>query len=479
VITSITDFFERNRELEFKRIFAGFSGGADSTALLLLIANEADKRGFRLKAVHFEHGLRGNESIADANWCRQFCEMRKIEYMQVSLDVNSNTNTGESTEAAARRLRLREWEIIAGRKSSFVALAHNANDRIENVFLRLLRGSNVSGLTSLREIQKIGTVTFIRPVLTYKRSGIENFLKSNGVKNWRTDSSNAENEYRRNFLRNTILPQISEKFPNPDSAVLKSIHALEQDADFIETVASGIYKSVNNKESIDTAHLKAMHPAILIRFLRYWISEKIKSDFIPDSDFMARFSAELTRLFSRKSSESKAILLPLHGKSLFLHMRKENISFYKHTTKCTNEPQISWKWKSRKELRWGDFKLKVKINSGKIIPEFMRDENIVYFDAGLLPSELTVRGCRNGDIMIPFGKTTQVHLKKLFESGKITAAQKKKTPVVCTEKGEIIWIPGVRRANFANIGNKTKRIAVFSSINNVFNLNKFQEELVK
>ena len=279
----LKDFFERISFDNIGEIFVGFSGGADSTALLLLLAREAGKHGLKLKAVHFEHGLRGKESTADGLWCRQFCESRKIDYMEIPLNVKVKKKSGESIESAARRLRLEEWEILAGSQSSLVALAHNANDRIENVFIRLLRGSNVSGLTSLREIQKIGNLTFIRPILRYKRREIEDFLKTQGVTDWRTDSSNANNEYRRNFFRNSILPQISEKFPNADSSILKSLHALEQDADFIGNAALEMYRSVKNSESIDSAYIKAMHPSILVRFMRHWISEETNSDFIPDS----------------------------------------------------------------------------------------------------------------------------------------------------------------------------------------------------
>jgi tRNA(Ile)-lysidine synthase len=461
---SITDIFEKNKTLEFGNIFVGFSGGADSTALMLLLAEEAEKRGFKLTAVHFEHGLRGKESVSDARWCRQFCDSRKIDFVEVPLVVKEKMKAGESTEAAARRLRLEQWKILTGNKTSPVALAHNANDKIENVFLRLMRGSNVSGLTSLREIQKIGKITFIRPILSYKRNEIEDFLKSNGVSDWRTDSSNAENEYRRNFFRNKIIPLISEKIPNAAASVLKSAYALEQDADFIETVASGMYSSVGDKKSIDTSFLKAMHPAILVRFLRYWISKKMKYEFIPDSEFMLRFNAELNGLFSRKSSDKKSILLPLHGKSLFLCLNKDSISFCKRTATSQDKPQIRWKWKTVRELHWNGFSLKSKMNSGKTVPEFIRGENIVYFDAEMLPPELIVRNCRKGDVMIPFGKTAPVHLKKLFESGKIPADRKKEIPVICTEKGEIIWIPGVRRANFANIGPGTKCIAILTSV---------------
>ncbi|MFZ2656322.1 MAG: tRNA lysidine(34) synthetase TilS, partial [Victivallales bacterium] len=164
-----------------KNIFSGFSGGPDSTALLMLLNEESKRRGFHLKAVHFEHGLRGKEGEEDAGWCRKFCEFRNIDFMEISLTVNTSRQAGESVEAAARRMRLKEWNILADDPDSFVALGHNSNDKVENVFLRLLRGSNSSGLTSLREIQKIGSITIIRPILRFKRSDIEDFLRSKGV----------------------------------------------------------------------------------------------------------------------------------------------------------------------------------------------------------------------------------------------------------------------------------------------------------
>ncbi|OGV57508.1 MAG: tRNA lysidine(34) synthetase TilS [Lentisphaerae bacterium GWF2_50_93] len=444
-----------------KNIYSGFSGGPDSTALLILLNDESKRLGFHLKAVHFEHGLRGKEGVADAGWCRKFCEFRNIDFMGISLDVNNSRHAGESVEAAARRLRLRQWKVLAEDTPSLVALGHNANDKVENVFLRLLRGSNSSGLTSLRKIQKIGNITIIRPILQFRRGDIEDFLRSKGISDWRTDSSNTEEDYRRNFFRNKVIPLISERFPNAGSSVLKSIYALEQDADYIESATSDIFKAVKSRKSIEIAYLKAMHPAILVRFLRLWLSEQTGSDYIPDSDFIARFTDEMNKIFENRKTDRSSALIPVNGDTLFLKLKADHVSLCE-IRKDEKIPALAWKWRTVKKINWRNSMIKADTASAGKQPVFKRDEKNVFFDADEMPEGLIVRQWLDGDRMIPFGKVTQVGLKKLFESRKMDSERKDSTPVVCTSAGEIIWVPGVRRANFANIGPDTKRFAIFS-----------------
>ncbi|MEI8245022.1 MAG: tRNA lysidine(34) synthetase TilS, partial [Lentisphaerota bacterium] len=133
------------------KVYAGFSGGADSTALLLTLHSLAAELSIELQAVHFEHGLRGQASLDDAVWCEDFCQSRQIPFTGITLDVLSFRYPGENIEAAARRLRIQQWvEMLAGQKNAVVALGHHAGDRIENLFIRLCRGSNISGLTAMR-----------------------------------------------------------------------------------------------------------------------------------------------------------------------------------------------------------------------------------------------------------------------------------------------------------------------------------------
>ena len=128
------------------KLRVGFSGGADSTALLLLLL----KWWFvpqQLEAVHFDHGLRGSASTADGQWCRDFCAERGINFILVKLDLSRAVASGGSLEDAARNARL-QWYRDNDDRSPIV-LAHHAGDVQENMLLKLARGGNVSALTSL------------------------------------------------------------------------------------------------------------------------------------------------------------------------------------------------------------------------------------------------------------------------------------------------------------------------------------------
>ncbi|RMD74190.1 MAG: hypothetical protein D6820_17225, partial [Lentisphaerae bacterium] len=101
-----------------QRVVCGFSGGADSTALLLLL----EEYGCDVLGVHIDHMLRGAESTADAEWCREFCAKQKIDFELHRVDVQAERRKGESLEMAARRLRLRVWQRYTAWP---VALAHH------------------------------------------------------------------------------------------------------------------------------------------------------------------------------------------------------------------------------------------------------------------------------------------------------------------------------------------------------------------
>ncbi len=131
------------------RVFVGFSGGADSTALLLLLS----QAGQAVTAVHFQHGIRGAAAEADAVWCEQFCLARNIRFVRENLAVPSNRFRGESVEEAARRLRLEAWRRLADADGDVVFLAHHADDALEDLLLRLARGGSpqrtIGGMASV------------------------------------------------------------------------------------------------------------------------------------------------------------------------------------------------------------------------------------------------------------------------------------------------------------------------------------------
>ena len=169
------------------RLFCGFSGGADSTAALLLARKYAPRWKCTLEAVHFNHHLRGAESDAEAERAAEFARNLNIPFRCIDLHIDLH----ENLESAAREARLKAWQTLAAGTDSAVILGHHADDRRENLLIRLCRGSNSHGLSSMRSTSVVGGVTFIRPLLRMTRKEIELFLKENGVNTWAMDSSNA------------------------------------------------------------------------------------------------------------------------------------------------------------------------------------------------------------------------------------------------------------------------------------------------
>ncbi len=460
-----SDFFERNRAAlrRVKRIFCGFSGGADSTSLLLFLQKEADRIGFKLKAVHFEHGLRGRESAEDSIWCARFCENRKIDFMEINLDVRNSIRGSESFEDTARRFRLREWKTLCSEDGDAVALGHNSDDRNENMLIRLLRGSNVSGLSSLREIQKIDGVTIIRPLLSYSRAQIEEFLSLQDVDEWREDSSNADNEILRNHIRNVIISELADICDGAREGMRRAAEALQEDAIYIEGEAEKAFSSLlagkSHGPTLPLQPFMELPRAIRIRILRRWIGAEEERDYVPGYELLARLEDAGKRISSLKDKNRIKVPLPNLG-GAFLDVSPSEIAFAKIA-----EPMgsVEWNWRKTPRIKWGRWRLDARILTGGKVPVDLKTEDDLsaLFDPALIPSTLTIGPAFEGDKMTPFGGKGEVRLKKLFEGRKIPSKTKSSYPVLrIPGSGPIIWVGAVRRSSYAPVGKNCRSLKI-------------------
>ena len=441
-------------------IYVGFSGGADSTALLLIFAELSKNYSFKLTAVHFEHGIRGEESLADAQWCKNFCKIRNINYLEYSLDTPNNMKDGEGIEEVARRLRLEKWHELTATQSSSVALGHHAEDKIENLFIRLLRGSNCSGLTSLRHFSEFNGTVFLRPLLDITRKEIISFLESVGAKDWRKDSTNEDNDYRRNFLRNKILPELFETVPSAEKAIINSYAAIEDDARFIESEAKNAYHELRQKKYISAyKDLLLLPNALLIRVLRYWIVDELGYELIPNKALLERLKEEI-KLCSTTTENYERKLIPLTSNIFISIIHKDKVSLYqKKEISCEI---IEWNWKEQPEITFSGYRFKASSIIKKRLTDFKQNQrNIVYFDLKQVHAKLTLRVWKDADKFIPFGSDKKMKISKIFQNEKIPRETRETLPVVLANNS-IIWVPGVRRSAFAPIINKTADVLALS-----------------
>ncbi|MFZ9747304.1 MAG: tRNA lysidine(34) synthetase TilS, partial [Opitutaceae bacterium] len=177
----------------------GFSGGADSLALLLVLRAHWPERRRQLLALHFNHGLRGAAARADADACRRWCRALGIRFRSERWTPPG----GGVSEAAARGARL----AFFARHARTVWLGQQADDVAEGMLMRLARGSGTAGLAAPRPVQTFRDGRcYLRPLLGLRSAEVRRLLRNAGL-SWREDASNATGRYFRNRVRQQVLPR--------------------------------------------------------------------------------------------------------------------------------------------------------------------------------------------------------------------------------------------------------------------------------
>lgn len=222
-----------------KTVVCGLSGGADSVSLLLAVNRLSGELGLSAAACHLNHGLRGEESDGDEQFCTELCERLGISLYKRRENVRDYSEKHESLEETARRVRYDFFEdaLAFFGENAVLATAHNANDNAETVLLNLIRGTGLRGLCGIPTER--GRI--IRPLLDISRAEIEEFLREN-AQNYVTDKTNFSVVYTRNKVRARILPEIIEINPAFLSAISRMSKNLRADEDFFDEAAEKILK---------------------------------------------------------------------------------------------------------------------------------------------------------------------------------------------------------------------------------------------
>ena len=210
------------------------SGGADSVALLHLLARRSRSVDTSLTVAHLDHGLRA-DSDEDRRFVEALADSLDLPCRSVRREVPAMRRADESPEEAARRVR-REFLREARREvdADVVATAHTLDDQAETILMRWIRGA---GPTALAGMRVRGPGRFVRPLLAIPRADVVAFLEAHGFP-WREDPSNADERFDRNRLRRRILPLVRQTL-NPRAAeriVAAAAHARE-DAELLDALA--------------------------------------------------------------------------------------------------------------------------------------------------------------------------------------------------------------------------------------------------
>lgn len=279
-------------------VVVGFSGGADSSVLLHLLARAGWARARGLRAVHVHHGLHA-QADAWAGHCQQACAALGVPLRIVAVTV---VRDGQGPEAAARDVRHAAFEAEL-QDGELLALAQHRDDQAETFLLRALRASGPDGLAAMRPWRRFGRGWLWRPLLDVARTDLQAYAQAHGL-HWIEDPSNADDMIERNFLRLRVLPMLRERWPQADTALARSAALCAQAADLLQPQdATQLARcTIDSASQLSVAKLRELDSPRRARVLRRWIDvlglpalpargvAAIESDLLPAaSDSAARF----------------------------------------------------------------------------------------------------------------------------------------------------------------------------------------------
>ena len=227
--------------LKGRAVLVAVSGGADSVALLRLLCRARDEMALTLSAAHFEHGIRGMDSLEDMRFVQDLCARENVELFVEKGDVPGEARRlGEGLEACARRLRhafLERARAQAG--ADCIALAHHRQDRAETVLMHLLRGSGLAGAAAMPARSE----TIVRPLIDFAPEELKEYLLSIGQP-WREDATNLVPDNPRNALRLKVLPLLRGIYPGCEKALCRFAEIAGEDERALEEYINRLDKQL-------------------------------------------------------------------------------------------------------------------------------------------------------------------------------------------------------------------------------------------
>jgi tRNA(Ile)-lysidine synthase len=253
-----------------RRYCVAFSGGVDSTALLHALAEVASvKRRAAIRALHVNHHLqpRADEWAAQAQ-----AFAGKIGVGLKTLDARVQPKKGESLEAVARsrRYELLSKELAPG---EILLTAHQRDDQLETFLLQLLRGAGVSGLAAMPARVRFALGWHLRPLLDVPRTALRDYLERSGL-TWTEDTSNADLRFDRNFLRQSIVPALRQRWPGAAANVARSAAHMAEARDLLDEMARMDLMDGRDGNRLQCPPLRALDAARARNAIRYWLREQ-------------------------------------------------------------------------------------------------------------------------------------------------------------------------------------------------------------
>ena len=422
-------------------ILVGLSGGADSSALLLMLKIYSEQSGAKIYAAHLNHCIRGEEADRDERFCKELAESLGITFFSVRLDIPAMAKkSGESVESEARNARYDFFDTLMRENNiSILATAHNADDNLETVIFNLTRGAGLSGLCGIPEVRPTNSGVVIRPILSMEKKDIIAFCNENNI-NYVTDSTNANNDYTRNKIRNQVIPILKEINLGVVKNTSRAIDALKDDSSFLKNMTESFIEQNCKDLSIDLKTVCNTPPSIINRALISLYSK------ISNGETLEAIHVNAIKELASRGIPHSSASLPASievvvedGKLCFIY-KKERSKITDFNIALKNGINTI-----------EDAKIDIFVDIEPYSKNIYKKSILLSIDSDKINGALIARRRQAGDKIL----SGKVHksLKKLFNEKKIPIELRERIPVICDENG-ILAVPLVAIRDGARLTNK-------------------------
>jgi tRNA(Ile)-lysidine synthase len=413
------------------------SGGIDSVCMCHLFA----RSGIEFGVAHCNFGLRRLESDGDEYFVQELAHNLGARFFSRHFEtLDYAAQQGISVQMAARELRYSYFEDLA-RQCGFgvIATAHHADDAIETFFINLMRGTGISGLQGI----PLKNGKLIRPLLFAGRQDIENYVKDNRLR-FREDSSNDEDHYLRNRIRQQLIPAFCEISPHFKTAMKGNLGRLQE--------AGLALKALTDQALNECVLTEAGRITISMQVLRkykplpYFLHSILK-EYGFHEDVIDQLLANLAKQSGKYYQSAHYRLLHDREKLIITPLKKER----KSQAGVTIGP-------SQKEI---STPLALRIENVERTDSFTipHDPNTACIDRDTIEFPLILRRWKAGDVFHPLGARGKKKLSDFFTDHKFSRIDKENCWLLCSGD-QVVWVVGHRLAHPFRVTAKTKHLII-------------------
>ena len=408
-------------------IIVGVSGGPDSMALLHILIRLKKALDLQIVVAHVNHNTGRKGQLEEQKFVESYCKKNSLIFETMTIEEYGDDNFHNE----ARTIRYSYFNnLVKKYHAKYVFTAHHADDLIETILMRIVRGSTLKGYSGFSKTVKMNGYYIIRPLINITKDEIYKYLGKHKIK-YMVDQSNLKDIYTRNRFRKYIVPEFKKEDKLVHEKFYKFNQTLLEYNDYIDKIVAKKYKKIVPDNVLNIEEYLKEEPLIQNKII-YLMLEKMYQD---DLMLLTDKHCELIHNLINSKKANGKIHLPNNIQAI----------------KSYNNLELS-KLNVKDNIYEIQIEQYLNLPNGKnieVITDSKTDGNdVCRLSLNEVKQPLYVRNRHDGDKMTVKGMLGRKKVSDIFIDCKIPSKDRDLWPIVCDADDNIIWLPGLKKSKF-------------------------------